>query len=84
VSSILFKPCVAPVESVPEITPPKRLKPEGKVDVLYTGDVTPEDVIVYEKGYPACAVAAVALVIPTPEEGAVSATEISLKEKSYP
>jgi hypothetical protein len=46
--------------------------------------VTPEDVIIYEKGYPACAVAVVALVMPTPEEGAVSATEMSLKEKSYP
>ena len=43
------------MESVPEITPVDelRLKPEGKVEVLYTGDVTPEDVIVYEKGYPA-------------------------------
>jgi hypothetical protein len=43
------------VESVPEITPVDELrpKPEGKVEVLYTGAVTPEDVIVYEKGYPA-------------------------------
>ena len=55
VSSILFKPCVAVVESVPEITPVDelRFKPEGKVEVLYSGAVTPEDVIVYEKGYPA-------------------------------
>ena len=68
VSSIVVE--VAFASSVPEITPPKRLKPEGKVEVLYTGDVTPEDLIVYEKGYPAWAVAVVALVMPTPEAGA--------------
>jgi hypothetical protein len=77
---------VAVVASVPEITPvdESTLKPEGKVEVLYSGDVTPEDLIVYEKGYPAWAVAVVALVMPTPKEGAVLATKISLKEKSYP
>ena len=55
VSVILFNPCVAPVEIVPEITPVDELtlKPEGRVEVLYTGDVTPEDAIVYVKGYPA-------------------------------
>jgi hypothetical protein len=60
------------VGNVPEITPVDelRLKPEGKVEVLYEGVVTPEDVIVYEKGYPACAVAVVPLVMPTPETGA--------------
>ena len=74
VSPMVVEVAFAP--SVPEITPvdESTLKPEGKVEVLYTGDVTPEDLIVYEKGYPAWAVAVVALVIPTPEEGAVSAT----------
>ena len=59
-------------ETVPEITPVEELtlNPEGKVEVLYTGDVTPEDVIVYEKGYPACALAVVPLVMATPETGA--------------
>jgi uncharacterized protein YhfF len=55
--------------TVPEISPVDELtlKPEGKVEVLYTGDVTPEDVIVYdEKGYPACAVAVVPLVMEAP------------------
>ena len=77
---------VAVVAIVPAITPVDelRLKPEGRVEVLYSGAVTPEDLIVYEKGYPAWAVAVVSLVMPTPEEGAVSATKISLKEKSYP
>jgi hypothetical protein len=67
---------VAFAPSVPEITPvdESTLKPEGRGEALYEGDVTPEDLIVYEKGYPAWAVAVVALVIPTPEEGAVSAT----------
>jgi hypothetical protein len=48
VSSILFKPSVAVVESVPEITPVDelRLKPEGRGEALYEGNVTPEDVIV--------------------------------------
>ena len=50
------------------------LKSESRVDVLYTGVVTPEDVISYEKGYPACAVAVVPLVMPTPEAGAELAT----------
>jgi hypothetical protein len=72
VSVILDNPRVAVVGNGPEITPVDelRLKPEGKVEVLYTGVVTPEDVIVYEKGYPACAVAVVALVMLTPETGA--------------
>jgi hypothetical protein len=72
VSVILDNPGVAVVESVPAITPVDelRFKPEGKVEVLYEGAVTPEDVIVYEKGYPAWAVAVVPLVMPTPETGA--------------
>ena len=65
------------MEIVPEITPvdDSRVKPVGRVEVvLYvTGAVRPEDVIGYEKGYPACAVAVVALVMPTPETGAESA-----------
>jgi hypothetical protein len=62
-------------ETVPEITPvdESTLKPEGKVEVLYTGAVTPEDSMLYEKGYPACAVPVVGLVMPTPETGAASA-----------
>jgi hypothetical protein len=75
VSVIFDTPCVAVVRSVPEITPVDELtlNPEGRGEALYEGVVTPEDPIVYEKGYPACAVAVVALVIATPEEGAVSA-----------
>ena len=48
VSVILFKPWVAVVEIVPEITPVDmlRLNLSGRVEVLYTGDVTPEDEIV--------------------------------------
>ena len=72
VSVILDTPWVAPVEIVPEITPVDelRLKPEGKGEVLYTGEATPEDMIVYEKGYPACAVAVVPLVIKADTAGA--------------
>ena len=50
VSVISVLPKFAVVGIVPEITPPERTKPEGKVEVVYTGDATPEDVIVYEKG----------------------------------
>jgi hypothetical protein len=66
---------VAVVASAPEITPvdESTLKPDGKGEALYEGDVTPEDLIVYEKGYPAWAVAVVALVMPTSETGAESA-----------
>ena len=73
VSSIVVE--VAFASSVPEITPVDELtlaldNPEGRGEALYAGDVTPEDLIVYEKGYPAWAVAVVALVMPTPEAGA--------------
>ena len=62
-------------ETVPEITPVDELtlNPEGKEEVLYTGDVTPEDSIGYEKKYPACAVAVVGLVMATPKTGAEAA-----------
>jgi hypothetical protein len=55
-------------ETVPEISPVDELtlNPEGKVEVLYSGDVTPEDVMVYEKGYPACALAVSPLVMEAP------------------
>ena len=68
VSVILFNPCVAPVEIVPEITPVDELtlNPEGRGEALYEGVVTPEDAIVYVKGYPACAVAVAALVMEAP------------------
>jgi hypothetical protein len=66
---------VAVVASVPEITPVDELtlNPDGRGEALYEGVVTPEDVIVYVKGYPACAVAVVGLVMATPEEGGVVA-----------
>jgi hypothetical protein len=66
---------VAVGASVPEISPvnASTLKFGGRGEALYDGDVTPEDVIVYEKGYPACAVAVVALVMATPETGAEAA-----------
>ena len=43
---------VAVVASVPEITPVDELtlNPDGRGEALYEGVVTPEDVIVYEKG----------------------------------
>jgi hypothetical protein len=50
VSVISVVATFAVVGIVPEITPPERLKYEGKGEVVYTGDATPEDVIVYEKG----------------------------------
>jgi len=58
------------------------LNPEGRGEALYEGVVTPEDPIVYEKGYPACAVAVVALVIATPEEGGVASAYTSSIVKS--
>ena len=66
VSVISVVATFAVVGIVPEITPPERLKYEGKVEVVYTGDVTPEDVIVYVKGYPAWteAVAGLSMVGP--------------------